>query len=332
MIAASEIVIRKSENVTETSANGGRMTKTSVLDNGSQNYFPSWTAAQMSNGGTRYRKFFVHNTNDDLTLSSAGIHMVLPTPADDRITLFAGTQTDTQDEIDNSTQYGAGTLQSAVSAGATSFDIVLEDAGQTIFRSGDTIFLATVATTTDSAGHRQISQSEYHEDVTISKSGSVVTVTLAAGDMLANAYDAGSTVASVLPLGDIVAAIGTVAKVTSAGLLDAASITADNIGSIDQTVTLTFTSATAFVATSDVLGSLGSGSISGTFAPTNPDYSKPYLTIPPAAWGGTWVAGNTVTIPTTPAAGPFWAQDIVESDAASYGSNLLDLQIYGGSA
>jgi len=331
-VITSEIVLRKSATYTDSPTNGGRMSKVAITDNASQSMMPNWSATQMSSGATRYRKLFVHNVNDDdLTLADARIHLLSPTPAADRLTLFAGTQTDTQFAISSPTEYGAGTLQVAAAAGATCLTVSLEDDSQTIFRTSDTIFLATLSSTEDNDEHRTVTQSEYHENVTVSQSGSVVTITLADGDMLTAAYAAGDTVASVLPLGDIVAAIGAVSKVTSAGTLDTTAVTSDNIGSINQTVTLTFTSATAFTAVSDVKGSLGTGSISSAFAPSNSDFTKPYLTIATSAWGGTWAAGETVTIPITPAAAAFWLKNVVEAGAASYGIDLGDLQISGGS-
>lgn len=332
-IVSSELVIRYSAVRTDTSANGGRMSKNAVADNAKNAFFPDWTAAQLAAGASRYRKFFLHVANDDdLTLADAALHLVAPLLGDDWVTLFAGTATDTQADIGTPDLYGAGELQSSVSAGATSFGVVLEDDALEIFRDGDTVFLATLSSAAlDAGGHRTITQSEYHEGVTVSQSGSVVTVTLAEGDMLTNGYASGDAVASVLPLGDIVAAIGTVTKVTTAGTLDSTAITADHIGSITQTVTLTFTSATAFAAVSDVKGSLGTGSVSSTFAPSNTDFAKPYLTIPASAWGGTWAAGQTVSIPVTQAALGFWLANTAPAGAASYGADLVDLMMRGAS-
>jgi len=320
-ITASELVIRYSANRTATSANGGRMSTVALTSGAKQNYFPDWTAAQMASGATRYRKFFAHNTNADaLSLTDAILHLLAPTPAGDRITYFLGTASDTQADIGSPTEFGAATLQSSVSAAATALTVLLESDAMVIFRTGDKIFL------TDGTN------SEYHENVTIVKNGSLVTITLAAGDMLAYAYTAGAVVASVLPLGSIVAAIGTVSKVTSSGVLDATKITADNIGSITHTVTLTFTSATAFSAVSDVLGSLGTGSIGSAFAPVNSDYMRPYLTVPAASWSGTWAAGEVVTIPVTAASAPFWLKNVVPAGAAAYGNDAFTLRVVGGSA
>ena len=320
-ITASELVIRYSANRTATSANGGRMSTVALTSGAKQNFFPDWTAAQMASGATRYRKFFVHNTNaENLALTDAMLHLLAPTPAGDRITMFGGTADDTQADIGSPTEYGAAALQSAVAAGATSLTVTLEDDAMAIFRTGDQIFV------TDGTN------SEYHDAVTVAQNGSLVAISLAPGDMLTYAYTSGAVVASVLPLGTIVAAIATVNKVTGSGGLDATAITADNQGSISQTVTLTMSSTTTFSAVSDVLGSLGTGSIGSDFAPVNSDYTRPYLTVPATAWSGTWAAGETATIPVTQAAPAVWLKNVVPAGAAAYGNDAFTLRVVGGSA
>jgi hypothetical protein len=321
MIINSELVIRKSAYRTDTTTNGGRMTKNAVVSNARQNFLPDWTLAQVENGATRYRKFFLHVANDDdLALTQAGLHLTNVSSGDDRITVFEGTDSDTQADIDTPIEYGAGSLQSTLTAGASVLPVVLEASGMAIFRSGDQICI------TDGTNY------EYHEGITVSNAGGgVVTITLAAGDMLSGDFAAGATVASVLPLGTIQAAIGMPEVTSSAGSLDATKITPDAIGGIDHTVTLTFTSATAFSAVSDVCGSLGMGTINADFAPTNSDFSKPYFKIASGAFGGTWAAGNVVRIATATAAVSFWVKGVLPAGAAPAGDDTFGLRVIGGS-
>jgi hypothetical protein len=322
MIISSELVIRKSASRTDTATNGGRMSKNAVVSGARQNFLPDWTLAQVTAGGSRLRKYFLHVANDDdLALTQAGLHLTSVSSGDDRVTLFAGTTTDTQATLAASpTEYGAGVLQSALTAGATVLSVTVEDMDMVVFRSGDQICI------TDGTNY------EYHENVTVSNpGGGLVTITLAAGDMLSSDFAAGATVASVLPLGTIQAAIGTPAVTSASGTLDATKITPDAIGGVDHTVTITFTSATAFSAVSDVHGSLGTGAINADFAPANADFSKPYFKIASGTWGGIWVAGNVVTFASVAAAVAFWVKGVLPAGAAPAGDDTFGLRVIGGS-
>jgi hypothetical protein len=83
-------------------------------------------------------------------------------------------------------------------------------------------------------------------------------------------------------------------------------LTLDNIGTIEQTWTLTFSSATEFEVVGDVVGSIGTGDTSTDFIPINEDWTKPYFTLDAYGWADTWQANDTVVFQTHPAAVPFW--------------------------
>lgn len=95
----------------------------------------------------------------------------------------------------------------------------------------------------------------------------------------------------------------------------------DHIGTAEQTWTLTFTDATNFTVVGDTIGSVGSGSRSADFAPSNGAVSKPYFTLRTAGWGGTWAAGNTIVWQTHPNAIPIWETRVVPASAASMAGN-----------
>ncbi|MBF0310825.1 MAG: type II toxin-antitoxin system HicB family antitoxin [Magnetococcales bacterium] len=80
----------------------------------------------------------------------------------------------------------------------------------------------------------------------------------------------------------------------------------DHIAGIEQTWTITFTSATDFTCAGDTVGSVGTGSRNSAFAPTNPDHARPYFTLPATGWGGTWASGNILSFKTHPATIPIW--------------------------
>jgi len=329
MLLSSEIIIRKSATVTDTASNGGRMSKNAVTSGANRNFLRDWTLAEAQNGGTMYRKFFLHAADaDGLTYSQAGLHLLAPSAADERVALFAGTATDTQAGLaDSPTTYGAGTLQAAVAAGATTFAVVLKDTDLIYFHDGDTVCLYQPGAASD--GSEDVY--EYHDGVTVSQEAGVATITLADGDMVAGDYAAGGGCSSVLQFGDIAPAVAMTAMTSAAGIVDVAGITPDAIAGIDQTITITFTSATAFAAVSDVLGSLGSGTIGNAFAPTNADFTRPYYTIAASAWVGTFAAGDIVSFNQTAAAAAFWMRSVLPAGAAPFSGKAFSLRAIGGS-
>ena len=329
MLVSSEIIIRKSAIVTDTVSNGGRMSKNAVTSGVSRNFLRDWTLAEAQNGGAMLRKFFLHAANaDGLTFSQAGLHLLAPSAADEQVALFAGTATDTQAGLsDSPTTYGAGTLQAAVAAGATSFAVVLKDADLTYFHDGDSVCLYQAGAAED--GSEDVY--EYHDNITATQEAGVATVTLADGDMVANGYAAGDGCSSVLQLGDIGPAVSPPSVTSAAGTVDASGITPDAIAGIDHTVTLTFTSPTAFSAVSDVLGALGTGTIGNAFAPTNGDFTRPYFTLAASAWSGTFAAGDVVSFAQTAAAAAFWMRSVLPAGASPFAGEAFSLRAIGGS-
>lgn len=324
-IVASEIILRKSAVITDTDANGGRMTKNAVANNSRNGMFPNFSISERTAGAIRRRKFFVHVANDDdLPLLDGLLSVTKPTLAGDRVTIFAATWDDAQADIPASPdRYGAATLSGNHAAGLGTLSVTLEDAGQVIFRVGDQVRIWD-GDDPDSG--------EIHTVTAVSKTGTAATLTLA--DTIFNEFGfaSGCPVCSLMDCGEVAAAVAVDAVVSEGGDLSAAAVTVDSIGTIAQTVTLTFTSATAFLASSDVLGSLGTGNIAASFAPSNPDYAKPYFTVPSAAWGGSWEAGDTVTITTTPAAVPFWAELVCPAGATGHADNGVTFRLEGGTA
>lgn len=322
-IVPSEIILRKSAVIGDTDANGGRMTKTAVVDQSRNGMFPNFTIAERTAGATRRRKFFYHVANSEsLPLLDAFLSVAAPTPAGDRVTIFAATWDDTQADIPASpAHYGAASLTATTAAGASSLTVTLENSAQVIFRQGEQIRIWDGSD--DTSG-------EIFTASTVSKDGASVTIGLSG--TLSKEFAAGSPVCSLLDCGDVEASAAVDTPETEYGVFNAAAVTVDSIGAIAQTVTLTFSSATAFAAASDVLGSLGTGNIAASFSPINPDYARPYLTVPSAAWSGSWEAGDTVEITTTPAAVPFWAEAVCPAGASGDTNNAVTVRLEGGTA
>jgi len=61
-------------------------------------------------------------------------------------------------------------------------------------------------------------------------------------------------------------------------------------------------------------------------------FTKPYFTIPAAAWGGTWANGETVTFITHPASIPIWEKRVIPAGANSLAGNKRIIVVRGESA
>lgn len=332
-ILSSELIFYKSATVNDTSANGGRMSINPVTSGVLQNVFPNVLSAERTSGSTKYRKLFMKVANDDdLTLLTSKLWFDNITQAEDWAIFFAATQTDTQADITGSERkYGCGTLKTTVVATNTTVIVTVEDSTLTgVFQDGDEIRI------TDKVNPDSVTGNE--EFATISGAPSVdgvdVTITLAAG--LANGYTAGAgtRIMSILPASDIECTVDNWVETSTAGTYDETTypVICDNIGTIEQTWTITFTDATNFTVAGDTVGSLASGTIGSDYSPSNPDFTKPYFTLESGGWGGTWANGETVVFQSHPAAYPVWEKRVVPAGCASLSSNKITLVISGESA
>lgn len=342
-ILDSELLMLLSETINDDVTNGGRMDNSASVTSGVlNNVWPSVFRAERLAGSTKYRKTFLKVANDDDdTLYNPQLYLDRQTPGDDWVVLFNATQTDTQNDITGSENcYGCAALHTNVLAGAGSIVVTVEDASlatggaDEIFRDGDTIRITNKDTPDSGTGTEEIH--------TISGTPSVVgnDVTITITGTLANAYNTddntyGTRVMSVIEPSDIVANYDNVTVTTAGdGGIDEAGNPPlmDNIGTIEQTITITFTGATSFTAASDVAGvTLAGGSTGSPYAPSNPDVSKPYFTLPTALWTGTWASGDTLVFSTHPASHGIWQKRVIPAGASSLSSNRA-IVVFSGEA
>jgi hypothetical protein len=184
------------------------------------------------------------------------------------------------------------------------------------FRDGETLRISDMDDEDDATGHEEF--------IVISGTptilGDVVTITLATP--LANDYsDTDTYVAACIDIGDMVASADAAVVTSASGTFDDGEVTAHNIGCIEEEVTFTFTSATAFNAAGAVSGSLGSGNVSTPFAPTNSDFASAFFTIAAAAWGGTFATSDTVVIDFHPASTGIWEKRVTPAGTASFATS-----------
>lgn len=326
-ITPSDIKWYKSATVADTAANGGRMSNTQSPSGIKNNIFPDITLAERNAGAVRYRKMFIKVANtENLALGNARVFLQLPTPGEDSVTFFPGTQRDTQGQITgNERQYGAGALAFAAQQASREIQVSTEGAALNYFRAGDIIRVTDKATVTGSGNE------EFHEVLGVTYAGDVATVGIAAP--LEYGYPAGAVVSSCLAAGEVSAVCSAPVVTSAAGFVDPGYLAADSTGAVEQDWTLTFTSAVAFTVTGDTLGNVGSGNTASGAAPINPAFpGSPYFRMLSGALGGTFAAGDQVTFSTSPAAIPIWYKQIVPPGAAAISGNRVILGVDGESA
>ena len=336
-IQSSELLFYKSDVVSDATSNGGRMSATAIPDGVKNNVWPDVPQGERTAGSTKYRKVFIKVANDaDITLVDPRVFIETPTPGDDRVLIFPGTQTDTQGDLTGSERlYGAGGLDANVSAGATTLAVNCEAAADAIFQNGDLIRISDKDGVGDANGN--VDFIRLAATNAVSWNGGKATLTFAAGQSLLTGYTAASTrVASVIEAADVAASVDGWTETSTSGTYDETThpVVTDSIGTIEQTWTITFSNATTFTCVGNTLGSVGGGTIGGgDFAPNNADFSKPYFTLTDSGgWGGTWASGDTLDFTTHPAAIPVWEKRIVPAGANSLSANKVVLAITGESA
>lgn len=321
-ILATELVWRRAAENSDLDTNGGAITATAIPNSVKNNMFPDISQSERANGLTRYRKTAIHVANDsDLALLNAKVFVETVTPGEDYVTFFPAEGIDTQaDIVGDEREYGGGRLNASVAIGATSIQVMVENGAIPIFQDGDLIRISNKATVSSETGTTEYATVTGAPSV----NGDVVTLTLTEG--VANGYsNANTRVASVYIAPARIEAEATAPVVTSAtGGAYSGSVQADGIGSIAEDWTLTFTSPTAFIISGATKGQVGTGSTLSTTSPANPNFSKPYWTLSPAGFSGTFAINDTITFTTTPAHLPLWYKQVVPAGSASItGNNFI---------
>lgn len=324
-VTAADIKWYKSAVVSDTGTNGGIMSNTVIPSAVKNALFPDVQEAERTAGIIRYRKVFIKNENiAALAALSPRIFWENFTGGGDAFTFFPATQTDVQSALTGSErQYGCGQLNASVSAGATSITVLTESAALNYFRNADTIRISDKATIGASGN------AEYAVIVgTPSYSGDVATIALTAP--LVSPYAASATrVASIYTTSNIVAGYSSVSVSSTAGTFNAAlpGIILDNRGTVSQNWTLTFSSSTAYSVVGATLGSVGAGTITVDYSPTNPAFAVPYFTLDKDAFGGTFAAGETILFTTNPANVPLWYRETVPAGTSAVSNNQATVGI-----
>jgi len=302
-IIDSELLTYKSTGVTDVAAtNGGRMSANRSVSGVKNNLFPDIGRAERTAGGTVVRKEFYKIANDsDLSALNARLWQDRPTAGDEYAWWVLATQRNFQSELSGAEEkHGAANLSTNAVAASSTIVVTVENAALTgMFRNGGAIVISDKVSATSTTGNE-----EFH---VISGAPVVVglQVTITTTSVLANSYTvaAGTRVSTVYENAEIKCSVSNWVE-TGAGTFDETTypVLCDNIGTIEQTWTLTFTDPTHFTVSGDTVGAVGTGATGADFAPSNPAFTKPYFTLYFAGFGGTWAGGNTIVFQTHPAA------------------------------
>jgi hypothetical protein len=336
----SDIKMYLAQEMSDDGTNGGRMSTTLVVSGVAQNVWPHVNKALRDAGNEsdgQYRKVFISNQNsDDEPLMNAALIYDGDTLGDDRTMFFPVSDDADQDDWTTgaeqpSDKWASGDLKTDILSTATSLTIVFKDNDQATLPADGTKLYLTNKTTPDAVtgDTAQVTisgaPSVTDEECAVNLTGQVGTAFLASNTRVCMMY---------VPADDIEPSVGTQsATVAGDGTLDDAQIVLSNQGTIRQTITLTFTSATAFDVTSDEPGvTLASGTISSEYEPINPTNSKPYLTIPVAAWTDTdFALGDEIELPLMPATIPMVQQRIIPVACSSLANNRIRVVSIGES-
>jgi hypothetical protein len=318
-IISSDLDWIKAANTAQDSSGGGVMSnpENRIVPDAINGLFPDLQQSQLAAGGTFRKKVFLKNNHATLTLQDTRIYLWMRGLSDGKWHLHAGTQTDTIGTIGGSPRkYSVGRVSAPVSAGAASTAIVTYGSAYNAFQVGDTVVLTDQEDTDDATGNLEVLQIG-----AVSYSGDTCTITwssppqhqYAASRVGPGGGTVYTRVASCLNAGSVVGSVASIAKVSSAGSYDNAQYppVVGNIGGVRDTWTFTFTSSTTFSVSGAAAGAIGTGTVGGSFAPTNPNTGTPYFTVSANFWTGTWATGNTLTLVTNPAAAPFWLEYVV---------------------
>lgn len=198
--------------------------------------------------------------------------------------------------------------------------------GDTMYPNGIWLGGGIVATE-NGTGHEEwvsvASESPY------SYSGNNVTINLS--QPVVDSYLTTNTWASGCVGGtDIVAYTDDYNKVSAGGTYNNGSypVIAYNNGSVEDTITFTFTGTGAFSASGALVGSLGNSTVSSAFSPVNPATSTPYFSVPIGFFTGTWVAGNTLSFKLHPSAQSVWLKEVVPAGTLQDANNVFGIGYY----
>ncbi len=319
----------------------GRCSSSVIISGAAKNVFRHITSAERQSGIELAVKIFWGISNaDNGALLSPSVYQDAPTRgATEYVVQWVSTQRTAADdaalkaEAATATLVGAAKVVADITAGAQSFDIGVKHADQhpgarhDVFKNGYKIKMVSHSTALGTDG--------FEETLTIDGTPTVVsgnTIRITVMEQIANSYTVGNTRCTSLIIEDEIKPSFTAPSISGSVTWDhnAQPLELDNRGTVEEDLTFTFTDATHFTLTGDTLGNIGSGTTDAEFAPVNPDFSRPYLTLPANAFSGAG-AGDTITLTIHPARLPVGELLVVPPASPSLANNLATAMLQGES-
>lgn len=314
-IAAADLKAYYATDMSNGSTSGGRISFNPITSAALQNVFPHAFRSTRLAGNLAdpdHRKIFFRNDNDaDETGFAPLQYLFRPNPSQAWCYKVIGTQRSTRADLTGSeARYGAGLLATTVVAGATVVVVNVKHADLTsCFAVGRPVRITNKLLPSSTSGTE-----EEHIPSAVSVTGLQVTLTIPSPG-LANGYTAGAatdyltgtTVFSVYypAAAELKCTVDNWSESTGTVYDEAANpVVCDNIGTAEQTWTITRLSDTQFDCSGDTVGSVGTGSTTTDFAPVNPANSKPWFTLAAAGWLTAIPVGYTLVFQTHPPAIP----------------------------
>lgn len=326
------------KEVSDNSTNGGVVDFTKQVISGViQNVWDHVPKAERDAGSDKDRKVFLANRNaSNEPMYNGAVIYDGDTLGDDYAFFFPTTQRSTQADWQPhpAKKYASGVLKTDTQASDTSLTIVFAHADQAAMPAdGDDLYISDKVDPDSSSGvvlERTISGTPVvvSNECTVTLSTAIGAVLVASITKICMMYKPGADVKPTIDNKDITGVAGS-------GDINIATIDLDNLGTVEHELTFDFTSSTEFACTSDDpdIGSLGTGNITTTFSPNNPNSSTPYFVIGAADWIDTGFALNDVVkFQTHPATIPTVQNRVVPASTPSLSNNRLRVVVTGESA
>ena len=321
----TDLILYKSVIVSDAGANGGRMSYTQVTSGILNNLFPNVSQSERTDGATKYRKFFFKNKNAaGETAANSRIWISKRSTGGDYFRLKAGTNTDIQSAADDYTNWlGSGYLYNAVGTDATRMDVV--------FDTSNGVYNSSLIRISDNSGKEEFLTVKGSGG--ISWNGSIATILTTT--CFRSGYPASQDVliSAVIDFGDLVASSDNWVESREIYNQSSYPVEVNNVGTIEESWTLTFSNGTAFTVSGANTGLISGGVIGSDYSPVNSNVGTGdyYFVIRAAGWGVPQI-GDTVTFQTHAAASSFWCKEVVPALTASRTNSSMSLKLYAEGA
>lgn len=301
-ITAAQLIAFYAESVANDGSCGGRCSFTPIPSGVPQCTFRHAFKALRATGNEGYPdccKLFYRNCNPDGAVAfNPGTFLFRPNPSQAWCYKVVGTQRNTRADLTGTeARYGSGLLATPAAANATVLVVQVKHADlASCFAIGRPTRVSDKALASSLTGNE-----EEFIPSDVSVAGTQVTLTIPSPGLGAG-YAAGATVFSVFyPGSELQCVVDNLSQ--SGGTVYSAAggpIVGDNLGTAEQTWTISRLSDTQFSCVGDTVGILATGSTASVYAPLNPANNYPFFTLPASAWLGNLPVGWSMTFQTHP--------------------------------